>query len=147
MYIVGTHAPVAYPECHCQQNMYNRYTHFGCLSYASSFKLTLGGIVEVASCQIDQVCTKILLDVYMQPAAIALNYNIKKDMERRTIHIYIHIYRERNPLFNSLVWGSLTLAPIIQVPAVCIFMCIPIVIIRAAPIGVTCQYLATYAND
>ena len=48
----------------------------------------------------------------MQPAAIALNYSVKyiRNSVRCTIHI--HVYIRKNPLFNSLVWGSLMLAPI-----------------------------------
>ena len=37
--------------------------------------------------------------------------NIQNDVRRTTYDTYIHIYRE-NPLFNSPVWGSLTLTPI-----------------------------------
>ena len=49
--------------------------------------------LSVASCQRDQVYMKILLDVRMQPATIALNYsvkNIRNDVQRM-IHTYMHI--------------------------------------------------------
>ena len=59
-------------------------------------------------------CMKILLTVRMPPAAIALNYsvvNIQNDVRQKKI-----IYEKLQ--FNSLVWGSLTLAPIICTPPV-----------------------------
>ena len=49
----------------------------------------------------------------MGAAAIALNYSVKNI--RNDVRCMIYIERE-NPLFDSLVWGSLTLAPIIYLP-------------------------------
>ena len=51
----------------------------------------------------------------MRPAAIALNYsveNIRNDVRQKIIIIMIIILYEKSR-FDSLVWGSLTLAPII----------------------------------
>ena len=56
-------------------------------------------------------CMKILLNVRMRPAAIALNYsveNIRNDVRQKIIIIIIY----EKSQFDSLVWGSLTLAPI-----------------------------------
>ena len=53
-------------------------------------------------------CTKILLTVRMRPAAIALNYsieNIQNDVCQKVCE---------KSQFDSLVWGLLTLAPIVQ---------------------------------
>ena len=51
---------------------------------------------------------KILLNVRMRTAAIALNYNVENI--RNDVRQKIIIYE--NSQFDSLVWGSLTLAPI-----------------------------------
>ena len=51
----------------------------------------------------------ILLMFRMQPAVIALNYSIKNIRNDVCQIIYIYIYEKSQ--FNSLVWGSLTLAP------------------------------------
>ena len=69
------------------------------LSGNSLFKLTLAG------CQRSSY-TKILLMVHMRPAAITLNYSI----ENIRNNIRQKIYEKFQ--FDSLVWGSLTLAPI-----------------------------------
>ena len=53
-------------------------------------------------------CTKILLKVCTRPAAIALNYSVK-DIRNDVRQIIIIIFDEKSR-FNSLVWGSLTLA-------------------------------------
>ena len=52
-------------------------------------------------------CMKILLNVRMRPAAIALNYNVENI--RNDVRQKIIIYEKSQ--FDSLVWGSLTLAP------------------------------------
>ena len=59
-------------------------------------------------------CMKILLNVRMRPAAIALNYNVEniRNDVRQKIIIIIIIYEKSQ--FDSLVWGSLTLAPIMR---------------------------------
>ena len=54
--------------------------------------------------------TKILLTFHTWPAAIALNYSVKNI--RNDVHQLIYIYIYEKSQFNSLVWGSLTLAPI-----------------------------------
>ena len=52
--------------------------------------------------------TKILLTVCMRPAAITLNYSVENIWN----DVCQKIYEESQ--FDSLVWGSLTLAPIIH---------------------------------
>ena len=60
-------------------------------------------------------CTKILLKVRTRPAAIALYYSVKniRNDVRQIIIIIIIIFDEKSQ-FNSLVWGSLTLAQLPQ---------------------------------
>ena len=84
-----------------EQNLYT----FRKLSL-SSFKLTLASWLSEKTS-----CTKILLTFRIQPVAIALNYSVKNIWNdiRQIIIIYIYIYEKSQ--FNSLVWGSLTLAP------------------------------------
>ena len=55
-------------------------------------------------------CMKILLTVHKQLTDITLNYSIK-NIQNNVRHMY-DIYIRENPPFNSLVWGSLMLAPI-----------------------------------
>ena len=57
-------------------------------------------------------CTKILLKVRTRPAAIALNYSVK-NIWNDVRQIIIIIFDEKSR-FNSLVWGSLTLAQLFE---------------------------------
>ena len=55
-------------------------------------------------------CMKILLNVHMRPATIALNYSVENIRNNIRQKIIIIIYEKSQ--FDSLVWGSLRLAPI-----------------------------------
>ena len=99
-----THAPDTYPGSRCKHSF-----------QAILCSLTVHTPAAFPGCQSHLraswllSCMKILLTVCTRPAAIALNCSIKN--MRNDVRQIIVIFNEKSR-FNSLVWGSLTLAPI-----------------------------------
>ena len=117
--IVDTHAPAIYPGCRCKHNFYKlsfvQYVRTLRLQFLAAFhKCHLSKSPWSSGASWLPSCTKILLKVRTRPAAIALNYsvkNIRNDVRQIIIIIIIIIIIfDEKSRFNSLVWGSLTLA-------------------------------------
>ena len=95
-------------RCHCQHNcypLYNRCARSGCPSWLSFISVIFQAHLGASWLPEKSSCTKILLTVHMRPVAIALNYSVK-NVRNDARQIYMQC--------NSLVWGSLTLVPIID---------------------------------
>ena len=115
--IVDTHAPAIYPGCHCKHNFYR----LSFVQYVRTLRLQF--LAAFHKCHQSHLgaswlpsCTKILLKVRTRPAAIALNYSVK-NIRNDVQQIIIIIIFDEKSRFNSLVWGSLTLAQLCQTRA------------------------------
>ena len=117
---VDSHAPVAYPEFYCQHNVYTLYNrqpehaHAPVVFHKRHLSSSPWLVLQLHSCQLYENLT---LRPHVARYHIKLQCQIYTVRRMTHIHIYyIHIYIRENLPFNSLVWGSLTLAPNTSLP-------------------------------
>ena len=99
---VGTHAPAACSNVTANTTAVPKCAHSDCPFWLSCISIIVRAHFRASCLRLCWLprCTKILLRSRLQHS---------KHTERRTTDIYIYIY-EKSQL-NSLVWGSLVLAP------------------------------------